>query len=133
REEARRTLGRLAEQLARTLALGRQGSVLRSGLPAVLAGQPNAGEHSRLNALAGEDLAIVTEIPGTTRDAVRQTIQIEGVPLSIIDTAGVRDTDHVVETLGIARTWDAIGQADVLVLVVDARDGITAADRAIVE
>lgn len=132
REEARRRLARLAEELARSLALGRQGSVLRSGLQVVLAGQPNVGKSSLLNRLAGEDLAIVTEIPGTTRDAVRQTIQIEGVPLSIIDTAGLRETDDVVETLGIARTWDAIGQADVLVLVVDARDGITAADRAIV-
>jgi tRNA modification GTPase len=133
REEARRRLGRLAEELARSLALGRQGSVLRSGLQVVLAGQPNVGKSSLLNRLAGEDLAIVTEIPGTTRDAVRQAIQIEGVPLSIIDTAGLRDTEDVVETLGIARTWEAIGQADVLVLVVDARDGITAGDRAIAE
>jgi tRNA modification GTPase len=133
RDEARRRLGRLAEELARSLALGRQGSVLRSGLQVVLAGQPNVGKSSLLNRLAGEDLAIVTEIPGTTRDAVRQTIQIEGVPLSIIDTAGLHETEDVVETLGIARTWEAIEQADVLVLVVDARDGITAGDRAIAE
>jgi tRNA modification GTPase len=73
----------------------------------------------------------VTEIPGTTRDAVRQTIQIEGVPMNIIDTAGLRDTADPVEAIGIARTWEAIGRADALLLVVDARAGVTAADRAI--
>jgi tRNA modification GTPase len=90
------------------------------------------GKSSLLNRLAGEDLAIVTEIPGTTRDAVRQTIQIEGVPVNIIDTAGLRDTDDAVEAIGIARAWEAIGQADAMLLVVDAREGVTALDRAIV-
>jgi len=133
REDARQRLARLAADLGRSLALGRQGSVLRNGLQVVLAGQPNVGKSSLLNRLAGEDLAIVTEVPGTTRDAVRQTIQIEGVPMSIIDTAGLRDTDDTVEAIGIARTWDAIALADVLLLVVDAREGVTAADRATVE
>jgi tRNA modification GTPase len=131
REDALGRLSRLAEDLARALALGRQGSVLRNGLQVVLAGQPNVGKSSLLNRLAGEELAIVAEIPGTTRDAVRQTIQIEGVPMNIIDTAGLRDTDDTVEALGIARTWEAIGQADVLLLVVDARAGVTEADLAI--
>jgi tRNA modification GTPase len=97
----------------------------------VLAGQPNVGKSSLLNRLAGEELAIVTEIPGTTRDAVRQTIQIEGVPVNVIDTAGLRDTADEVEAIGIARTWEVIGRADALLLVVDARVGVTAADRAI--
>jgi tRNA modification GTPase len=105
--------------------------VLRDGLQVVLAGRPNVGKSSLLNRLAGEDLAIVTEIPGTTRDAVRQTIQIEGVPMNIIDTAGLRDTDDTVEAIGIARTWDAIERADVLLLIVDVREGVTAADLAI--
>jgi tRNA modification GTPase len=105
--------------------------VLRSGLQVVLAGRPNVGKSSLLNRLAGEDLAIVTEIPGTTRDAVRQTIQIEGVPVNIIDTAGLRDTDDAVEAIGIARAWEAIGEADAMLLVVDAREGVTALDRAI--
>src|SRR5205814_4256727 len=83
REEARGRLRHLQEEVSRSLARGRQGSVLRSGLQVVLAGQPNVGKSSLLNRLAGEDLAIVTEIPGTTRDAVRQTIQIEGVPVNI--------------------------------------------------
>src|SRR5882672_5187117 len=133
REEARGRLRHLQEEVSRSLVRGRRGSVLRSGLQVVLAGQPNVGKSSLLNRLAGEDLAIVTEVPGTTRDAVRQTIQIEGVPMSIIDTAGLRDTDDTVEAIGIARTWDAIALADVLLLVVDAREGVTAADRATVE
>jgi len=132
REHADKRIGELRGDLARALERGRQGSVLRSGLQVVLAGQPNVGKSSLLNRLAGEELAIVTEIPGTTRDAVRQTIQIEGVPMNIIDTAGLRDTADKVEAIGIARTWDAIGKADVLLLIVDARTGIGAADRAIV-
>ena len=131
REDGMRRLSLLADDLSRALALARQGSVLRNGLQVVLAGQPNVGKSSLLNRLAGEDLAIVTEIPGTTRDAVRQTIQIQGVPMNIIDTAGLRDTADPVETLGIARTWEAIEQADVLLLVVNARSGVTEADLAI--
>jgi tRNA modification GTPase len=133
REDAHGRLRHLQEEVSRSLARGRQGSVLRSGLQVVLAGQPNVGKSSLLNRLAGEDLAIVTEIPGTTRDAVRQTIQIEGVPVNIIDTAGLRDTADKVEAIGIARAWEAIGHADALLLVVDARTGVTAADRAIAD
>jgi len=133
REDARGRLRRLQEEVGSSLARGRQGSVLRSGLQVVLAGQPNVGKSSLLNRLAGEDIAIVTEIPGTTRDAVRQTIQIEGVPVNIIDTAGLRNTADQVEAIGIARTWEVIGHADVLLLIVDARTGLTTADRSIVE
>jgi tRNA modification GTPase len=133
RDDARRRLSRLQAELGYALARGRQGSVLRSGLHVALAGQPNVGKSSLLNRLAGEELAIVTEIPGTTRDAVRQTIQIEGVPMNIIDTAGLRDTDDKVEAIGIARAWEAIAQADAMLLVVDAREGVTAADREIAE
>src|SRR5215831_3387102 len=114
REDAGLRLSRLRSELGEALALGRQGSVLRSGLQVVLAGQPNVGKSSLLNRLAGEELAIVTEIPGTTRDTVRQTIQIEGVPMNVIDTAGLRDSDDTVEAIGIARAWEAIERADVL-------------------
>src|SRR6266480_1352394 len=133
REEARGRLRHLQEEVSRSLVRGRRGSVLRSGLQVVLAGQPNVGKSSLLNRLAGEDLAIVTEIPGTTRDAVRQTIQVEGVPVNVIDTAGLRDTVDTVEAIGIARTWEAIGHADALLLVVDARAGVATADRSIVD
>lgn len=122
---------RLRTDLATLRARAREGSVLRSGLTVVLAGLPNVGKSSLLNRLAGEERAIVTEIPGTTRDAVRETIQVEGIPLHIIDTAGLRDTEDVVEKLGIERSWREIGQADVILQIVDARAGVTPADLAI--
>ena len=132
RADARGRLERLRTALADTLERAKQGSLLRTGLHVVLAGQPNVGKSSLLNRLAGADLAIVTAIPGTTRDAVREAIQIEGVPLHLVDTAGLRETADEVERLGIARTWSEIERADLLVLIVDARAGVTAADEAIV-
>lgn len=121
----------LREALAGLRARARQGSLLRSGLTVVLAGLPNVGKSSLLNRLAGAERAIVTEIAGTTRDALRETIQIEGIPLHIIDTAGLRETDDPVEQLGIARTWQEIARADVVLQIVDARTGVTPADHAI--
>ncbi|MHB1691352.1 MAG: tRNA uridine-5-carboxymethylaminomethyl(34) synthesis GTPase MnmE [Thiomonas sp.] len=109
----------LQEQLAAMLARTRQGALLREGLHVVLAGQPNVGKSSLLNALAGAELAIVTDVPGTTRDRVSQAIQIEGVPLHIIDTAGLRDTGDAVERIGVARSWDAIAEADAVVFLHD--------------
>jgi tRNA modification GTPase len=104
----------------------------RTPLPEIaLLGRSNVGKSSLLNRLAGEELAIVTAIPGTTRDSVRQAIQIEGVPLNVVDTAGLRDSADEVERLGIQRTWSEIERADLLLLVVDARHGVTAADEAI--
>jgi tRNA modification GTPase len=132
REDAQGRLRLLREDVGRALESGRRGSVLRSGLQVVLAGQPNVGKSSLLNRLAGEEVAIVTEIAGTTRDTVRETIQLEGVPMNIIDTAGLREATDPIEAKGVARTWDAIERADALLLVVDARTGVTPADRAIV-
>ena len=119
-------------RIGEVLAKATQGSLLRSGLNVVLAGQPNVGKSSLLNRLAGEELAIVTDVPGTTRDTVRQTIQVHGLPVNIIDTAGLRDTQDEVERIGIARTWSEIQRADVLLLLVDARAGVTAKDLRIV-
>jgi tRNA modification GTPase len=124
-------LARLRTDLAVLRTRAREGSVLRSGLTVVLAGLPNVGKSSLLNRLAGEERAIVTEIAGTTRDAVRETIQVEGIPLHIIDTAGLRDTEDVVEKIGIERSWQEIGKADVILQIVDARSGVTPADQAI--
>lgn len=132
RADARQRLVDVRDELATALARARQGSLLRSGMSIVLAGQPNVGKSSLLNRLAGEELAIVTAIPGTTRDTVRQAIQIEGVPLHIVDTAGLREAHDEVERIGIARAWSEIERADLLLLIVDARTGITAADEAIV-
>lgn len=124
-------LERLQRKLAEIFDRAGQGKLLQSGLHVVLVGQPNVGKSSLLNRLAGDELAIVTAIAGTTRDALRSTIQIEGIPLHIIDTAGLRDTDDEVEKIGIARTWQEIDRADVVLLLVDARAGIADADRAI--
>jgi tRNA modification GTPase len=132
RFDVRVRLQRLRAALARALEQGRRGSVLRSGLTIVLAGRPNVGKSSLLNRLAGEEVVIVTPVPGTTRDAVRQTVQVDGVPLNVVDTAGLRDTLDPVESLGIQRTWAAIERADLVVLVADARAGLEAADQALV-
>lgn len=102
----------------------KQGALLREGMNVVLIGQPNVGKSSLLNALSGEDVAIVTPIAGTTRDTIKSAIQIEGVPLHIIDTAGLRDTEDVVELVGIERTWKAIETAQVALLMVDSQHGI---------
>jgi len=120
--DAQGQLERLRGQLDTVLDQARQGTLLREGLRVVIAGQPNAGKSSLLNALAGAELAIVTPIPGTTRDRISSTIQIEGVPIHVIDTAGLRalgeDGDEV-ERIGIERSWDAIDSADVVLLLHD--------------
>ena len=116
----RARLGRIAQALAALLDGAQQGALLREGIRVVLAGQPNVGKSSLLNALAGAELAIVTPIPGTTRDRVSETIQIEGVPLHVIDTAGLREhSDDEVERIGIGRSWDAIGGADCVLFLHD--------------
>jgi len=128
RADAKRRHAMLLQALETSLLKSRQGSLLRTGLHVVLAGQPNVGKSSLLNCLAGEELAIVTPIPGTTRDSVRQAVQIDGVPLNIVDTAGLRETRDEVERLGIARTWSEIERADVVLLLVDARAGVSKRD-----
>jgi tRNA modification GTPase len=120
--DARGRLDAVAVAVDAVLERARSGALLREGLSVVLAGQPNVGKSSLLNALAGAELAIVTPIPGTTRDKVRETIQIHGVPVHVIDTAGIRSGDEptdAVERIGIERSWDAIQGADVVVLLHD--------------
>ena len=119
--DAQGQLTRLQQNLVRVMAQTKQGALLREGIRVVIAGQPNAGKSSLLNALAGAELAIVTPIPGTTRDVVQQTIQIEGVPLHVIDTAGLREHPEVdeVERIGIARAWDQIAKADAVLFLHD--------------
>lgn len=129
--ERARALPRLEgirQELAALLDRARQGALLRSGLNVVLVGEPNVGKSSLLNQLAGEERAIVTEIAGTTRDALRETIQIEGIPLHIIDTAGLRATEDRVERIGIERTWREIERADVILRLVDAGAAAPGAD-----
>ena len=115
-------VGRLARARAEVdavLARARQGALLRDGIRVVLAGQPNVGKSSLLNALAGAELAIVTATPGTTRDKVGETIQIEGVPVHVVDTAGLRDAVDEVERIGVARSWAEIEGADAVVFLHD--------------
>ena len=112
-------LSKLKQSLATLFGRARQGALLREGIKVVIAGQPNAGKSSLLNALAGAELAIVTPVAGTTRDVVAQTIQIEGVPLHVVDTAGLRDSEDEVEQIGIARAWDQIESADAVLFLHD--------------
>ncbi len=123
----------IEDALALTLSRARQGALLREGVHVVLAGRPNVGKSSLLNALAGADVAIVTPIAGTTRDKVQQAIQIEGVPLVVVDTAGLRESDDVVEKIGIARTWEELGRADVVLHLHDSVNEEVQLDRAIEE
>ncbi|MDF0379038.1 tRNA uridine-5-carboxymethylaminomethyl(34) synthesis GTPase MnmE [Methylophilus sp. YYY-1] len=134
------TQGRVLEKLQqnqvtlqRIFHQAKQGALLREGMNVVLIGQPNVGKSSLLNALSGEEVAIVTPIAGTTRDTIKNVIQIEGVPLHIIDTAGLRETEDTVEQFGIARTWKAIASAHVALLLVDSQHGIGAFEKSILE
>ena len=137
KSDARGQLARIQQRLQKVLEQAAQGAILRDGLNVVLAGQPNVGKSSLLNALAGDDIAIVTPIAGTTRDKVVQTIHLEGVPLNVIDTAGIRESMEanvidVVESIGIERTWVEVAKADVIVHLMDASRGPTREDEAIV-
>ncbi|HEU4459514.1 MAG TPA: tRNA uridine-5-carboxymethylaminomethyl(34) synthesis GTPase MnmE [Methylibium sp.] len=138
RADAAGRLARVDAALDATLARAKQGALLREGLKIVLAGQPNVGKSSLLNALAGAELAIVTPIPGTTRDRIAQSLQIDGVPLHVIDTAGLRADTQAgddVEREGIARSWAAIAESDAVLFVHDlsrvGEPGYDAAERAI--
>ncbi len=114
-------LAALREQLARVLAQARHGALLREGIQIVIVGEPNTGKSTLLNALAGMEAAIVTDIPGTTRDLLRQEITLSGVPVHILDTAGLRNSQDPIEQEGIRRARGAITQADRVLLLVDAR------------
>jgi tRNA modification GTPase len=120
--ERARLEGKLAQiqaELAHIETLAKQGSILREGAQVVLVGAPNVGKSSLLNRLAGEEVALVSEIAGTTRDAIRQSLQLNGVPLHIIDTAGLRETEDIVERMGIARTQQNIERADLILVLSD--------------
>ena len=112
----------IINQLDGVRAEAKQGSILREGMKVVIAGRPNAGKSSLLNALAGREAAIVTDIAGTTRDVLREHIHIDGMPLHIIDTAGLRDATDEVERIGISRAWTEIEQADRIILMLDSSD-----------
>lgn len=120
------------QQLTLVLDQAQQGALLREGMSVVILGQPNAGKSSLLNALSGEETAIVTDIAGTTRDIVKAEIHLDGMPLHILDTAGLRETHDAVEQIGIARAWQAIEQANHVLVMVQAGDDIDPKDQAII-
>ncbi|MSQ48833.1 MAG: tRNA uridine-5-carboxymethylaminomethyl(34) synthesis GTPase MnmE [Betaproteobacteria bacterium] len=120
RDDASRRLAQLRAALEEVLVKSRQGSLLRTGIHVVLAGRPNVGKSSLLNRLAGAERAIVTAVPGTTRDALRESIQIEGVPIVVVDTAGLRESQDEVEQLGMARTRQEMARADVVLVILEA-------------
>jgi tRNA modification GTPase len=125
RDDAAARLARLRAALEDVLTRSREGSLLRAGIHVVLAGRPNVGKSSLLNRLAGAERAIVTPVPGTTRDALHEAIQIEGVPLVLVDTAGLRPSSDEVEQLGIERALKEVGQADLVLAVFDAAAGVS--------
>lgn len=134
------TQGRVADKLVEitkelqsVFAGAKQGNLLREGIQVVLVGQPNVGKSSLMNQLAGEEVAIVTSIAGTTRDTIKNVIQINGIPLHIIDTAGLRETQDEIEQQGIARTWRALENAHIALLLVDAAHGITETEKSILK
>src|SRR5205814_2153873 len=112
----------LIQKIASIQNTARQGSLLREGLTVVIVGKPNVGKSTLLNLLSGKELAIVTDIPGTTRDLLREQIQMDGLPLHLIDTAGLHDTEDPIEQEGIRRTRKEIEQADLLLYMMDAQD-----------
>lgn len=126
-------LNSLQARVKQTLDTARQGCLMREGAHVVIAGQPNVGKSSLLNRISGEDVALVSDIPGTTRDVIRQAIQIRGVPLHIIDTAGLRESEDVVENMGIVRTHETLHRADLILLLLDAVNGLTAEDLVIID
>lgn len=126
-------LQHILEQLHRVLASAQQGVLLREGMSVVILGRPNAGKSSLLNALSGRESAIVTDIAGTTRDIVKEEIQIDGMPLHVLDTAGLREATDAVEQIGIQRAWAAIEEADRILVMVQANEAIHPEDQAILE
>jgi tRNA modification GTPase len=132
--DARGKLDAVRARLGDVLARAKQGALLRDGLSVVLVGQPNVGKSSLLNRLVGDEVAIVTPIAGTTRDTVQSQIEIQGIPLTVVDTAGLRPTDDPIETIGIERAWAAVARANLVLVLVDANaagEGLGGADAAI--
>jgi len=126
-------LKNIKSELEQIIAAARQGSLLREGVRVVIVGQPNVGKSSLMNKLAKEEIAIVTSTPGTTRDTIRESIQMEGVPIHLIDTAGLRKTDDEIEKIGIARAWAAIEKGGLVLLLTDSRSGLTIEDQRILD
>lgn len=122
-EQVEKQLAAILSELERVFTSSKQGNLLQEGVNLVLVGEPNVGKSSLINQLAEDDIAIVTDIPGTTRDTIQRTIQISGIPFHITDTAGLRETDDIIEKSGIARTYAALEKADIMLVISDINSG----------
>jgi tRNA modification GTPase len=131
--EAAGKIGAVAAEIARLLASYKEGRLYREGVRVVIAGRPNVGKSSLLNRLLGEERAIVTPIPGTTRDFIEEEIQVGGVAVRLADTAGIREAGDVIEEEGIGRVWERVARADAVVFLLDGSEGLFAADLRILE
>ena len=127
-EEYQCRVANLKDQIASVLQNAQKGKIIRDGLRVVIAGKPNVGKSSLLNALLGQERAIVTDIPGTTRDVIEDYINLNGIPLKIVDTAGIRETDNLVEQIGVDKAQQFVKNADLVLYVVDALQGLTEED-----
>ena len=127
-EEYQSRVANLKDQIASVLQNAQKGKIIRDGLRVVIAGKPNVGKSSLLNALLGQERAIVTDIPGTTRDVIEEYINLNGIPLKIVDTAGIRETDNLVEQIGVDKAQQFVKNADLVLYVVDALQGLTEED-----
>lgn len=132
-EEVLSQLGEVSARLDRLIESAEIGKVYREGVGTVIVGKPNVGKSSLLNALLRESRAIVTDVPGTTRDAIEELVNLEGIPFRLVDTAGIRETSDAVEKLGVERTRQFLERADLVILVVDAHQGLSREDREIIK
>ena len=127
--DAMKVAAATAQQLDVLLAGAKDGRVLREGLRTVLVGRPNVGKSTLLNALLAEERAIVSDIPGTTRDTLEEVLTVKGIPLILVDTAGIRETEDAVEQIGVLRSKKQLAQADLTILLIDGSDDVTQADQ----
>lgn len=132
-EELEKRVIEILEEIEDLIATSKRGRIVREGIQTAIVGKPNVGKSSLLNALLRENRAIVTEVPGTTRDAIEEVINIDGIPLKIIDTAGIREAENEIEKIGIEKSQKFLEQADLILLVLDAHCGITAEDKEIIK
>ncbi|WP_067840389.1 tRNA uridine-5-carboxymethylaminomethyl(34) synthesis GTPase MnmE [Amphibacillus sediminis] len=122
-------IGEVYQEIERLLAMAKQGKVLREGISTAIIGRPNVGKSSLMNSLVQENKAIVTDIPGTTRDIIEEYVNVRGVPLRLVDTAGIRDTDDIVEKIGVERSRQVLKEADLILLVLNNNEPLTEQDR----
>ncbi|WP_089799333.1 tRNA uridine-5-carboxymethylaminomethyl(34) synthesis GTPase MnmE [Halolactibacillus alkaliphilus] len=123
----------VSEEITKLLAMARQGKILREGISTAIIGRPNVGKSSLLNALVQENKAIVTDIPGTTRDIIEEYVNVRGVPLRLVDTAGIRETEDLVEKIGVERSRQVLNEADLILLVLNNNEPLTDEDRQLLE